>query len=269
MQPKLTYQDLAKESGVYFSKDTLSTILTKHGIAHWRARRRPRLTAEHAQLRLQFAVQNINIDWSKVIFSDECSVEMGQGKKRQWAFGYPSEKYNYNKVSEYPKGKQGSVMVWCSIGGSSRKSDLLIMERDENSRRNGYTAQSYLQILREGLRPVYDGETFMQDNAPIHTANATNAWFRRNHILLLESWPPYSPDLNPIEHLWPRLKERIYELRPDIDMITNKQRQSEALQEVLPEAWASLRPEVVQGCMDSMRNRLQAVIDANGWHTKY
>jgi transposase len=30
-------------------------------------------------------------------------------------------------------------------------------------------------------------------------------------------WPPYSPDLNPIEHAWSRLKETIYQIDPDIE----------------------------------------------------
>jgi transposase len=29
-------------------------------------------------------------------------------------------------------------------------------------------------------------------------------------------WPPYSPDLNPIEHAWLKLKELIYKLDPEL-----------------------------------------------------
>jgi len=46
-----------------------------------------------------------------VLSSNECSIKKGVGKERTWSFGYPHEKGDYNKVSEYPKGKQGSVMV--------------------------------------------------------------------------------------------------------------------------------------------------------------
>jgi hypothetical protein len=40
------------------------------------------------------------------LFSDECSVEKGAGQQRQWAFGYPSEKWTRARIQEYPKGKQ-------------------------------------------------------------------------------------------------------------------------------------------------------------------
>jgi len=82
-----------------------------------------------------------------VLFSDECSVKKGVGKEWTWSFGYPYEKWHYNKVSEYPKGKQGSVIVWGAIGGTAKRSELIIIERDLESKRYSYTASSYMQTL--------------------------------------------------------------------------------------------------------------------------
>ena len=39
----------------------------------------------------------------------------------------------------------------------------------------------------------------MQDNALIYTAKVIKKWFSDMGINVLE-WPPYSPDLNPIEY---------------------------------------------------------------------
>jgi len=52
-------------------------------------------------------------------------------------------------------------------------------------------------------------------------------------------------------------------------LITNKNTQIERLIEVLPRAWSQILVETVEACLNSMRSRLQAVIDAEGWHTKY
>jgi transposase len=45
------------------------------------------------------------------------------------------------------------------------------------------------------------GLIFMQDNASIHIAHIIREWFQEHSIPLLD-WLPYSPDLNPIEHIW-------------------------------------------------------------------
>jgi hypothetical protein len=160
--PKCTYATLRKQSGLDLSTKVLRRILQDAGILNWRSDRRPELTVEHARLRLQFAR----------LFSDECSVEKGVGKERTWSFGYPQEKWHHNKIDEYPKGKQGSVMIWAAIGGTGtagRRSELIIMEHDPQSKRCGYTTVSYLNTLEAGLLPIYDGEFYMQETMHLST----------------------------------------------------------------------------------------------------
>jgi len=86
-----------------------------------------------------------------VIFSDERSVEKGVGKRRTWSEGCPHEKWQRDKICEYPKGKQGSVMIWAAIGRSMVRSELIIMRRDESLPHGGYSAVSYVDTLEEGL----------------------------------------------------------------------------------------------------------------------
>lgn len=137
-----TYSKLQKLVDPNPSHHTVWRLLKRNDIINWRSKKRPYLTEAHARLRLAFAHANLNTDWSQYLFSDECSIEYGKGKKQAWSFGYPAEKWDLNKITTYKKGKGVTVMVWGAIGGEHTRSKLIVMERDELSARNGFTGRS-------------------------------------------------------------------------------------------------------------------------------
>lgn len=87
----------------------------------------------------------------------------------------------------------------------------------------GYSVKSYIEILKDNLLEIWEpGFAFMQNNAPIHKVKKVMKWFENNGVVVTD-WPPYSPDLNPIEHLRYELKKIVYKVNPDIDSVTGSE----------------------------------------------
>ena len=163
-------------------------------------------------------------------------------------------------------------MFWGGIV-KGRRTQLQPLMGDSRAKRNGVTASRILECLQKNLPAiVLPGDIFAQDNAPVHKAKIVKEWLaqwaQENEVIVVQ-WPPYSPDLNPIENAWKMLKESIAKQHPELsDMKSNKHSKTALIQAAL-EAWAVYRQEALDYLIFSMPRRLQAVIDANGWHTKY
>ena len=73
-------------------------------------------------------------------------------------------------------------------------------------------------------------------------------------------FPPYSPDLNPIENLWNDLKRRV-EQHNATDI--------EQLEQHLGDEWQATSTDFLANLVDSMPSRCKAVIASEGHLTKY
>lgn len=120
---------------------------------------------------------------------------------------------------------------------------------------NSKLLQSASDIFGEGASFI-----FQQDGAPCHTAKKCVGWFRENKVELMD-WPGNSPDLNPIENLWARLKRAVAVQRP-----SNKRQLTEAV----INSWFHVITEAdLQQLVESMPMRCKAVIKAKGYPTRY
>jgi hypothetical protein len=91
----------------------------------------------------------------------------------KWAFRFWWRRWDLDKLQTYYKGKQGSVMIWAAIGGDAKKSELIVIARDKTSQKAGYSSTPYTDTLEERIVLIYNGETVVQDSAPIHTSGHT------------------------------------------------------------------------------------------------
>ena len=273
IQPHLTYKALKEATGHNFSKSTAYRILREYGLTNQLAKQRPLLTEEVAVKRLIWCRERRHWGWeeqSKVIQLDEYSVEQGTSKERAQVFRLPHKKQTKAMIQLKKKGKDVSVIVWGAFYRVGEQSNLIRLARDPNSPRQGYSAVSYIEVLDDQLPTLQEpGLLFMQDNASIHTSRLARQWFQNNSIDVLE-WPPYSPDLNPIEHLQYRLKKNVYKVRPDIKEVGgDKEHIQEVLYDALEQAWVRIEGSLIEDLVRSIEKRVKTVITVDGWYTKY
>jgi len=145
----------------------------------------------------------------------------------------------------------------------------VIMDRDFQAKKQGYSGRSYIQTLEKGLLPHYKPlQAFVQDNAPIHNCKESKKWLESHGIWVLE-WPPYSPDLNPIEHLWWKLKKLLYTHYPHLNNMGESAEDLKALQAALKACWRMIPGSLIKRLILSMPRRLEALRKAKGRQTKY
>lgn len=70
-----------------------------------------------------------------------------------------------------------------------------------------FNSETYAQFLREVMRKIGRRIILIHDNATYHTSALMKKFYRDySHQITVEPLPAYSPDYNPIEKLWKKIK---------------------------------------------------------------
>ena len=240
---------------------TDSSVSVTYVIGSCQQRRRPYkgliLTNRHRQERLRWYRARLrwrlNNEWSHVLFSDESRFNLSHSDGRARVYRRQNERYADCCVQERDRFGGGSVMEWAGIA-SRRRINLVSVD-------GTLTAVRYKDniLAVEVVNFLYhngSGITFQQDNARI-----TQAFLQQQNIDVMP-WPSKSPDLNPIEHIWDELDRRVRQR-------SHKPITLLELRQTLHEEWDNLPQAVISTVIASMRRHWQAVVDADGEHTKY
>ena len=121
----------------------------------------------------------------------------------------------------------------------------------------------FVKILEEKLPKMrkYNNEDWQLkfDNDPKHTSKMALEYLKEKKLNVLE-WPPYSPDLSPIEKIWGILAEQLN--KKDINT------QAELISEI-ENAWEQLSQLTIDNWIDFMPGRIMKCIKNEGDRINY
>ena len=190
---------IEREFGVLYDRDYVCELLRNLGYSFQKAR----FISDHLdEARRQEWIQQ---EWPKILkkakrrkalilFGDEASFP-------QWG----SLSYTWAKRGEQPivktSGKRKAYKVFGLIDYFSGRFFYQGIE-------GRFTSESYQAFLTVVLRQTRKHICLIQDGAKYHTSQSTQKFFAaQRQRLTVSQLPSYSPDYNPIEYLWRKVKK--------------------------------------------------------------
>ena len=258
--PKLTAVDIYNDPELNQPNASIRTIqylLKEYGLEATTTQPQ-KLSPEAIEQRLAFANKYMNEPdiWPKIVFSDESDLYPYKAGKlfiRRCRGEYPLSYYNMNT-----RWDERTVKVWgcISIEGvgplvrySGTMENTKLIEIYESQ-----LIKNYPKLRGSSTRP--GALLFQQDNAGPHRHNNVARWFKENKVCKI-FWPPYSPDLNPLENVWGILQDELYKYNDDLET-------SEDVWEVAQEIWKKDINSCIPKLYKSLPDRMLEVIERSG-----
>lgn len=249
---------------------TVRRVLAESGYHRRVSRKVPFLTKDQKKQRMLWARRYGKFtqrDWSRVIWSDEAYIQLGEKKGRVYVTRRPGEECLEECLQPAFTQSPARVMVWgCIMKGW--KGPLVVLEYPGGVGGGFNTARYKAQVLEKVLKGFHEemseqrGEVlFMQDGAPCHRDHRTQEWLHDHNISRLFH-PANSPDLNPIEHIW-------HEIKKIIRALPKQPGNVKALREAILKAWKDLPIKDVNKHISTMGKRVRVVKSVKGGHTRY
>ncbi|GFX24910.1 transposable element Tc3 transposase [Trichonephila clavipes] len=197
-------------------------------------------------------VQTLRAHWSI------CSFSLESDSRRTLIWRAPGTRYHQENTIERQRYGGARWLVWEGIILGSR-TDLHVQSVT-------MTGHIYRDVILEQHLRLFRGAMgaeflFIEDNARPHRANIVDKCLQSEDITRMD-WPAYSPDLNPIEHVWDMLGRRIAVCQPPPSCLPE-------LRRALLDEWCNIPQDQIDNLIFSMPRRCKTCIASSGRHTSY
>lgn len=269
VNPFSTPRQLKTHLHLRCSETTITRRLKESGIKCYRTAKKPKLSAEHRASRLVFARSHSNLDWGRVMFSDECTITSAQGSGVNFVRRPRGTRYEENYIQETTRSGRESVHLWAYFTREGPGNLVRVIGKLNSKQYN-------IRILSRHVTPYFAAHEeenprriFQHDNSPVHTADNVKSYIKGKGFEVLD-WPPASPDLSPIENYWNVLKREIGEIELPAGGADAKK---DYLWALVQEKWESLKagrgPAIIENYYATMGGRMTEVINKAGGTTRY
>ena len=196
----------------------------------------------------------------EIVFSDEkpFTIEAFHNHQndRIWASKRPLSDHIVTH-SQHPR----SVMVWAGICASG-KTPLIFVDPGVKINQDYYKQQILRDVLEPWARAHFRNKpwVFQKDSAPAHKALKVQRWCASHFpgFITSQEWPPYSPDLNPLDYsVWSILEARA---------CATPHKNLGSLRQALLREWNKLSVQELRPIAENFFARLRLCIKAKGGH---
>ena len=274
INPRISWQEMRDLSSIKRTQIRQRFREIDPHYTHHISKPRPRLTKNNRSLLLKYSADMLFFPqelWNATWFIDECSIQIGSDLRREWVWRHSGEQWLPRYMIEGSL-HQDTVMIWA---GMSKKDGITWCFADEYYGSNRtLNAEGYRRLLRDILPRIYQlGQPFLQDNARPHIAHLTIQLLEELGIWVLPH-PFRSPDFNPIEHMWKKLKELVHMLHPELLVMRGgKKAKKNALKDAIAQAFRVMKEDtdshLIEHLLKSMPRRMAACNLVHGDNTIY
>ena len=260
--PMLSTRQIGKRLNI--SKETSRKILKSElKVKPYKMVHRQLLSNVNKQKRLErclFFKKRFKLEQNRsILFTDEKLFTVSQVSNRQNTRVWTKDKNDSRRLVSHVQ-KPASVMVWAGICRTG-KTPLFFIE--EGVKVNQFVYKNLLdkKVLPWAKKHFKNEKwTFQQDSAPAHKAKSVIKYLAENVPDFIDpsSWPPSSPDLNPMDFsLWGILEE---------NACKKPHKSVASLKRSLVREWNKIDVETLKKASNDFYNRVLKCIKAKGGH---
>jgi len=201
------------------------------------------ISEKNLRKRRYYCLENKDIILEEdVLYTDETMFELNRLTIKVFKFKKDSMP-EVEKLSSWVR-----QMVWGGISYRGKTEFLFI-----DGWINNFKYVGLLKNARRNILDLYPNKYyFLQDNARPHIHKHSLRYIRRWISPNIKDHPPQSPDLNPIELVWGKLKNMVEAKRP---------KDKNELRKAILECWNEIPLSFIRACIQGLPKRMEKALE--------